>query len=79
MGGRNEFKKLGQWMIATGIVVGLVFPPFMLILGVPQDIALRVEVFAATIACGIALGAFNIFLVRWAVGRRISKEGEKSE
>ena len=72
MGGRNEFRKLGQWMIATGVMVGLVFPPFMLILGVPGDIAMRPMVFAATIACGIALGAFNIFLARIVVGRRIT-------
>ena len=71
MNGRNEFSRLGQWMIATGVAVGLVFPPFMLILGVPQDIALRPGVFAATVVCGIALGAFNLFLARWVVGRRI--------
>jgi len=63
--------KLGQWMIGIGIMVGLVFPPFMLILGVSSEIALRPIVFAATIACGIALGAVNIVLARIVVGRRI--------
>ena len=72
MSRRNEFSKLGQWMIATGVMVGFVFPPFMLILGVPADIAMQPMVFAATIACGIALGAFNIFLARFVVGRRIA-------
>lgn len=72
MGGHNEFRKLGQWMVATGILVGLVFPPFMLILGVPADIAMRPLVFAATVACGVALGAVNIILAQIVVGRRIS-------
>ena len=72
MRGRNEFRKLGQWMIGTGVLVGLVFPPFMVILGVSTEIALRPVVFGATIACGVALGAFNIFLARIVVGRRIT-------
>ncbi|HEY9078504.1 methyl-accepting chemotaxis protein [Magnetovibrio sp.] len=72
MSARNEFTRLGLMMVGLGVMVGLIFPPFMLILGVPQEIALRPVVFAATIACGIALGAFNIVLARLQIGRRLT-------
>jgi len=72
MSARNEFGRLGLMMIGLGVAVGLIFPPFMILLGVPEDIALRPMVFGATIACGIALGAFNILLARFQIGRRLT-------
>lgn len=72
MSGRNEFGRLGLMMVGLGVLVGLIFPPFMLILGVPEEIAIRPLVFGATIACGIALGAFNIMLARVQIGRRVT-------
>jgi len=72
MRARNEFGRLGLMMTGLGVGVGMVFPPFMLLLGVPMDIALRPSVFVATVACGIALGACNIVLARIQIGRRIA-------
>lgn len=72
MSARNEFSRLGLMMIGLGVVVGVIFPPFMLLLGVPQEIAIRPVVFMATIACGVALGGFNIALARILIGRRIA-------
>lgn len=72
MNGRNEFRRLGLMMMSLGVMVGLIFPPFMLVLGVEETVALRPVVFAATIACGLALGLFNIWLARLIIGRRIA-------
>ncbi|MBL4613630.1 MAG: hypothetical protein JKY27_01985 [Magnetovibrio sp.] len=71
MNGRNEFGRLGLMMVSLGVVVGGIFPPFMLMLGVPQNIALQPTVFMATIACGIALAALNFGLARRLIGRRV--------
>jgi len=72
MSGRNEFNRLGLKMVGLGVLVGLVFPPAMLVLGVTQDVALRPQVFAVTIVCGIVLGALNFALTRLQVGGRIT-------
>ena len=71
--GHSAFGRLGWMMVGLGVVVGLVFPPFMIILGVDASIAIRPVVFVATIACGVALGGFNIFLARAQIGRRVNR------
>ena len=72
MSGRNEFGRLGLMMLGLGVLVGLVFPPFMLILGVAEEVALRPVVFVATVLCGLALGGMNVWLARLQIGQRVT-------
>ena len=59
-------------MIALGIMMGVVFPYFMVyILGVSEGIALRPIVFLLTIACGSSIGVANIALDSIVIRRRI--------
>ncbi len=71
MTARNVFSRLGALMVALGVVVGLLFPPVITALGVPQDVALRVPVFALSAICGAVLGLVNLALVRVFVRRPV--------
>lgn len=76
MKGRNEFIILRRWMVGLGIMMGMIFPPFMLILGVPYEYAMTPIVWAATIAAGSSIGIFNIILASKVVGSRINSMRE---
>ena len=69
---RKVFTDLALWMLALGIVVGLVFPPVLLLLGVPAELALRPHFVLACVAAGMVLAVVNHLLARRVVGRRIT-------
>lgn len=65
------FWDLGLWMGGFGALVGIVFPLFCLLMGVPRAIALSTTFRAACIAAGLAVGGVNLALARGVVGARI--------
>lgn len=65
------FTDLAIWMTGFGIVIGLIFPPFCLLFGLPSSTILSPGFFATTLAAGLAVGAVNYFLARIVVGSRI--------
>jgi len=64
------FTDLAIWMTGFGLAIGLVFPPFCLLLGLPAESVLTPVFFASTLAAGLAVGAVNFALARLVVGRR---------
>jgi two-component system cell cycle response regulator len=65
------FTDLAIWMTGFGLAIGLVFPPFCLVLGLPSGSVLTPVFYASTLAAGLAVGAANFGLARLVVGRRL--------
>ena len=68
---KKVFTDLTIFMILLGVVVGIVFPFFMVWFGVPKAIAFKPLFFSACIIAGILLAVMNIGLARKVVGARI--------
>ena len=59
---RKVFTDLAIWMIGFGLMIGVVFPFFVTIMGVPSSLVLTWWFFAACIAAGVVVGGVNIGL-----------------
>jgi len=68
---RKVFHDLALWMIAFGLVIGVVFPFFVILLGVAPSIALTTAFFSACLGAGALAGALNFALARGVVGSRV--------
>jgi len=68
---RKVFTDLAIWMIAFGLGIGIVFPFFVVLLGVPSQIALTFPFFLACLGAGAAVGIINFALARGVVGSRM--------
>jgi diguanylate cyclase (GGDEF)-like protein len=69
------FWDLAVYMVGLGLVVGLIFPPFATLLGVPQAYAGRPWFRVACLGAGFMVGAMNYALCRWVVGGRMAVLG----
>jgi diguanylate cyclase (GGDEF)-like protein len=65
------FLDLAIWMTGFGLAIGVAFPPFCLLLGLPADRILTPLFFASTLTAGVIVGAVNFGLARLVVGRRV--------
>jgi two-component system, cell cycle response regulator len=68
---RKVFHDLAIWMVGFGLMIGLVFPFFVMVLGVPPDIALTPVFFVACLGAGALAGVINYGLARGVVGVRL--------
>ncbi len=68
---RKVFHDLAIWMVGFGVSIGAVFPFFVMMLGVPRDIALTTLFFAACLGAGALAGIINYYLAHWVVGLRL--------
>ena len=68
---RSVFDDLAIWMIGVGIVIGAVFPPMLVVFGVPSEIVLTPFFFVVCLVAGIAVGGINIWLMRVVVMPRL--------
>jgi len=71
------FTDLAIWMAGFGLLVGLVFPPFCIVLGLPADRALSPAFYASTLAAGVVVGGANFVLAHLVVGRRLRLLAER--
>jgi diguanylate cyclase (GGDEF)-like protein len=69
------FWDMAIYMVSLGLVVGLIFPPFAVILGVPGTIAGRPIFHTACLVAGFMVGAMNYALCRGVVGGRMEVLG----
>jgi diguanylate cyclase (GGDEF)-like protein len=69
------FWDLAIYMVSLGLVVGVIFPPFAVLLGVPDAFAGRSWFRVACLGAGFAVGAMNYALCRWVVGGRMETLG----
>ncbi len=68
---RKVFHDLAIWMVSFGLAIGILFPFFVMMLGVPSDTALKTIFFAACLGAGALAGILNYGLARWIVGVRL--------
>ena len=68
---RRAFTDLAIWMMGFGLVIGLVFPPACVVLGLPAERVITLPFFFATVAAGLLVGAVNYALARYVVGTRL--------
>ena len=71
------FTDLSIWMMGFGLLIGLVFPPFCILLGLPAARVLTPLFFASTLVAGLVVGAVNFELSRLVVGRRLRLLAER--
>src|SRR5659263_214338 len=68
---RKVFHDLAIWMVGFGLLIGIMFPFFVMILGVPSGIALTPVFFGACLVAGAQSGIINYGLSKWVVGARL--------
>ena len=68
---RKVFTDLGIWMMGLGLVMGVVFPFFVMLMGVPSRYVMTPLFFVATVSAGLAVGASNQLLSKAVVGSRL--------
>ncbi len=68
---KRVFGDLAIWMMGFGLLIGLVFPFFMVLLGIDASIALSWWFFSACVIAGLIVGGVNIRLATAVVGRRL--------
>src|SRR3954453_8825230 len=69
------FWDMAIYMVGLGLVVGLIFPPFAELLGVPDTITARPVFRTACLLAGFLVGAMNYALCRGVVGGRMEVLG----
>ena len=74
---QKVFSDLAIWMISLGLVMGVVFPFFVVMMGVPRELVLTPWFFAACMGAGFLVGAANIALARDVVGKRLRLLAER--
>lgn len=68
---KKVFSDLALWMTGFGMLTGILFPLFVLLVGVPASLALSWWFVAACIVAGLCVGTVNILLARTVVGGRL--------
>lgn len=68
---KRVFHDLAIWMIAFGLLIGLIFPLLVLLLGVPRETALTGRFFLSCLGAGALAGGVNFALARLVVGSRM--------
>ena len=68
---KKVFDDLAIWMVGFGMFIGIVFPYFMLLMGVSGAIALTWWFRVACIFAGLFVGGVNISLARRVVGDKL--------
>jgi diguanylate cyclase (GGDEF)-like protein len=69
------FWDMAIYMVGLGLVMGLIFPPFVVLLGVPETFAYRSVFRIACLMAGFMVGAMNYALVKGVVGGRMEVLG----
>lgn len=68
---KKVFTDLAIRMIGFGVLIGIAFPFFTLLMGVSAQIALTGIFFISCILAGVTVGFVNILLTRFTVGKRL--------
>lgn len=74
---RKIFRDLAFFMIGFGILIGIIFPFFSVALGIPTSYVMTPLFILSCITAGIFVGAFNIFLSRKIIGKKIKTLAQK--
>ncbi len=74
---RKVFTDLLIWMVGLGLLMGVIFPFFVVLMGIPSQLVLTPWFFAACMAAGLIVGGLNIYLARTVVGQRLHLLAER--
>jgi len=69
---QNTFLSLAIRMIGFGLFIGIVFPYFMILLGVPKSVAFSGLFLASCIIAGVLVGFVNILISRITVRNKLT-------
>jgi diguanylate cyclase (GGDEF)-like protein len=65
------------WMMMTGFLAGLIFPFFIVLLGIPQEKVMTPLFFGASIMAGLVMGLLNFGLVHFVTRPTLKELAEK--
>lgn len=65
------------WMMMTGFLAGLIFPFFIVLLGIAQEKVMTPPFFGASIMAGLAMGLLNFGLVHFVTRPTLQELAEK--
>ena len=68
---RKVFSYLALWMIGFGLITGVVFPFFVIFMGLPSEQVFTKTFFIACMSAGAVVGIVNIWLTRIIIGNRL--------
>jgi diguanylate cyclase (GGDEF)-like protein len=74
---KKVFNDLALFMIGFGLIIGIIFPFFVLATGVPRSYILTPLFIISCIFAGIFVGTINIYLARAIVGKRLKILAQK--
>lgn len=66
-------------MVGFGLLIGVAFPFFLLVMGVPEDIALRGDFMALCLAAGALVGGVNVVLAGGIVRPRLRETAHRMQ
>lgn len=76
---KRVFSDLAIFMMGFGMLVGIVFPFFMVVLGMSPSIAYTWWFFTVCILAGLFVGSVNIILAQSIVGKRLILMADKMQ
>ena len=76
---KKVFLDLAIYMSSFGLLIGIVFPFFMLVMGIPSAYVMTVPFFLSCIVAGVIVGTINILLAKTVVGKRIGLLSKKMQ
>lgn len=68
---RKVFNDLALFMMAFGLSIGIIFPFFVTLLGVPKEYTMTIIFFAACVSAGLVAGMVNYLIAKKVVGQRL--------
>src|SRR5690554_6250394 len=74
---KKIFIDLAIFMIGFGLIIGVVFPFFMLVMGIPKVYILTFGFALSCIIAGVVVGLVNIILAKTVVGSKIAMMADK--
>ncbi len=74
---KKIFIDLAIFMIGFGLIIGVVFPFFMLVMGIPKVYILTFKFALSCIIAGVVVGLVNIILAKTVVGSKIAMMADK--
>lgn len=74
---RKIFTDQFIWMVTLGLTVGFIFPPFMILLGVPEANVMTPLFYSASLLAGFFMGVMNFGLVHFVVRPHLKELAER--
>ncbi|PAT01926.1 hypothetical protein CI105_03455 [Candidatus Izimaplasma bacterium ZiA1] len=69
---KKVFLDLAIYMIGFGLIIGIVFPLFTYVIGIPAEYLSNYLFIIGCIVAGVVVGVFNVILVNIVVGKRLN-------